>query len=282
MVYVAMGLLGLASTGVILFHRRDAALLATFFVSGAALILADWVAHGCFLLYLNHPGLVQDVVIDSIIGKILSESLFVPSLCVLSVVAAPGWKGIALSTLVVTLIEIVFLRVGLLSHHGWSVWYSLAGFPIYFGAVHGFWFLAHRQGVRSRWVKLVARAGVAGLLSAYLAASLKITRAVTTHIQVLADPSGNQSLGLLITYLLLLTPMTYWVLTGDRKQRQARLAISPILWLMLNWALVTIGFRTYNPPWNPLFDGIATGIVAYVACLIDEWMARWASERARV
>jgi hypothetical protein len=78
--YVILAMSGLALAGYTVRVRGHWARFAAFFFVASAIVpVADWVAHGWFVLYRHRPGIATDPGIDTTIGFVMAEVLFVPS-----------------------------------------------------------------------------------------------------------------------------------------------------------------------------------------------------------
>lgn len=275
MPYLILALTVLLPALWIIIRRRDAALLATFLVGGGLTMLADWVAHGWFSLYIYRPRLVEDAVADAMLGEFLAETLFVPSLAVLLIPHLPRVWGVALGTALVTAVEALFLRTRLLTHHDWQFWMTAAGFAIYFWCVGAFWYKASSQGVTRGWMHLVSRLGTTVLMNGLLAGLLKGLDAVIFHPKLFADALGNQSLGLFLIHIMIATPSIYWVVVGGRAQLWSRLVALFIAWYGLALGLGWLGIISFRPPNSAMMVGASKALVAYAAYQLDRLILGW-------
>lgn len=277
MAYIVLAATSLLATALLVYQRRDATLLAAFFVAGALLITGDFVAHGLFELYLYRPHLVAGDIPDSSLGLLLAELGFGASLAVLAEGYLPGWRGVVLNTAVVTVTEYILIRTGLFEHQGWNLWYTLVGFPLYLGAVHFFRRAAISQGLREGWTRAVVRVSIGiwwwnlvGVILAWLKALVVI------QVQLMPTFGTNQALGLGLTNGIFAVSAFYWVLAGGPENRLQRLLTAVLGLAALDYVWAALGVWAFREPWNIFWNSSTTAAEFYAACLTDDWISRWA------
>lgn len=281
MAYVLLALAGVVPAMRAFARRRDPALIATFFLAGGLIMLADWIAYGWFRLYDYQPGLVRSALVDSMLGEWLAETLFVAALSVALVVYTPGWRGVALGTTLVAMAEETFSFLGVFSRHGWPVWATAAAFPFYFLGNFRFWRAARKRSLKGGWPRQVARAGVGFWLVAMLTAVLRLTGLQITNLHVMPTHLANQSLGRFLTYGFSATLGCYWCAAGEPASRPVRVLLATALAVVLNYVFIAAHIQFFLSPYGPVSDGVAQGIIFGAACLIDNWIEAAVQEEAR-
>jgi hypothetical protein len=276
--YILLAMAGLIPAVWTLLRRRDASLVATFFVASAVIDLADWIGDSILQLYKYHPGLTPDPGTDDAFGVIMAELCFGASLALLMTAYLPGWRGLALGSAIVTGLEVVFVRYDLLEHYGWHLWFTPVGFAGYFWLIQTFRKNACRKGLSGGWTLAATRACVAWFVGEYYALTERIGKTVKMPLHVLAGQAENQSLARIIWTALVTLPLGWWVLSGGRERRRERLIIATLISLGLNWLGASLQIRIFRAPWGPASDAALQGLLLVVAGLIDDWIARWSQE----
>jgi len=100
-------------------------------VMGFAYLLEFFVLN-LFKGYKYKPKVLKNKSLDNILGGFLSQSIFVPFTAVYLTITKSGLIKKLLGGVYFSLIEIIFLRLGLYEHNWWRTTYTLILIPIYF------------------------------------------------------------------------------------------------------------------------------------------------------
>lgn len=266
--YIFLALAGLLPTLWLLRRRYTPPLSATLLLGGSLTILADWVAHGWFNWYVYQPRLLRNPTADAMLGEFLGDTLFVPCAAAVLLTYLSPWQTALVGTPLVTGLELIFLRTGLLVDNRWGPWMTLASFPIFFLLVGLFRRGADLQGLTRGWIQALTRLAMAILFNGLLRQVLKSLDLIHFPLRLLPDPGGNQSLGLFCLLVLGAAPLTYGVIVTGRVLTAA------FAWAGLVTLLQAAGWLTMNWPWGPLWLGVIQAGIGYAACHLDRLLTR--------
>lgn len=279
MPYIYLALLGLVPAALRIARRRDGALLATAFTAAGLCDLADWIAFSILDLYRYQPGLSRNSVMDGTLGVILAEFIFVGSLSALVVGRTPRWVWAGVGAAVVTVVELIFTRTGLLVLNGWTPWLNVAGFLVFFWLIDTYHDAATRFGLRHGWPLLITRVGVVTMFAELYALIQKVANAFVMYISVLPTHARNQSFGRLMLNLAFVIPLGVWVLHGRWLNRTGRILVATMVSIVFNYVRVAVHFQRFRAPWSPVSDGLFLGLTLGAAALADDWIRAWADDR---
>ena len=100
-------------------------------IMGFAYLLEFFVLN-LFKAYKYKPKVIKDRSLDNIFGAFLSQSIFVPFTAVYLTITKAGWGTKFLGGIYFTLVEILFLQLGVYKHNWWRTIYTFILIPIYF------------------------------------------------------------------------------------------------------------------------------------------------------
>lgn len=272
MLYIGLALAGLLPTAWVMHRRRDVALVATYFLAAAFVHTADWVASGGLGLYKYHPSLFADLVMDDAAGVFLAELIFVGTFAALLAALVPSWWGTLVGSGVVTVLEIIFHRIGALEYKGWVLWYTSAGFVVYFSLVRLYWRSIHRLTPWRGWPLVLLLVAVAVVFNGLLEIILWATKAVQFPVSLLPTKAENQAVLRFIWHATVGVPLGYWALCGRRPVPWGRILTAIAVSMLLNRLSVLVGFRVVRAPWHPEIIGLLQGLFFIPACLVAHWM----------
>lgn len=272
MLYMILALAGLLPTAWLVYRRRDPLLAATYFVAAALVHTADWVASGVLGLYKYHPGLFSDLILDDAAGVVLAELIFVAAFAVWLVASIPSWWGALAGALVVTALELFFQPRGLLEYQGWQIYFTGAGFVVYFTLIRLYWLSARRRGLGAGWPRWVVRLSVAVAGNGVFEIILWASKAIQFLVTVLPSMEKNQALLRMLWHAGIGVPLAYWTLAGARPVWPLRLLAALAASIALNQLSVVVGFRSLNPPWNPIVVGLLQTVFFALACLVGRYL----------
>lgn len=281
MAYILLALSGLLPAVWLMARRRDPALPATWFAAAGVVMLADWLAFGIYHLYDYMPGLAADPGLDSMLGVVLAEVLFVSSAAMLQAALLPGWTGPAAATGLFLLIEWLFLRWGIFWQKGWPIWYSGLLFPLYFWLAGWFYHWAREEGLARGGARFLFRVLLIFLLVSLYSSVLRVGELMETNLMILPHDAGNGSLVRLLFFGMISAPVGLWVLMAGHVARWWRLAGAVILLAGLLYLTDLTGVMGFRPTWHPLLEALGQGITFGFAFPPDDWVARLASEQRR-
>lgn len=94
--------------------------------------LFEYFVLNIFKAYTYKPKVFKNSYHDNIFGAILSQAIFVPFTAVFLTSLKTGWLGKVLGGVYFTMVEILFLRLGVYKHHWWKTIFTFLLIPIYF------------------------------------------------------------------------------------------------------------------------------------------------------
>ncbi|MEH7416273.1 hypothetical protein V7266_13390 [Neobacillus drentensis] len=100
-------------------------------IMGFAYLLEFFVLN-LFKGYKYKPNVLKNKSLDNIFGAFLSQSIFVPFTAVYLTITKAGWGTKFLGGIYFTLVELIFLRLGVYKHNWWRTVYTFILIPIYF------------------------------------------------------------------------------------------------------------------------------------------------------
>jgi hypothetical protein len=92
----------------------------------------EYFTYNVFKAYRYKPALLRNKNLDSILGAIFSQAIFIPFTAVYISVFHLGWKFKLLASLYFATIEHLFVRMGIYTHYWWKTIYTLTLLPVYF------------------------------------------------------------------------------------------------------------------------------------------------------
>jgi hypothetical protein len=100
--------------------------------------LFEYIVLNLLNAYTYKPKIIKNTRLDDIFGAILSQAIFVPFTAAFLTARKIGWFGKALAGCYFSLVEILFLRLGIYKQNWWITAYTLVLTPFYF-FVSDFW-----------------------------------------------------------------------------------------------------------------------------------------------
>lgn len=94
--------------------------------------LFEYIVVNLFNGYRYKPSFLKNKELDNIVGAILSQAIFTPFTALFITAFQLGWKVKLFFSLYFTLIEMIFLRIGVYKHNWWKAKYTMLLLPIYF------------------------------------------------------------------------------------------------------------------------------------------------------
>jgi hypothetical protein len=100
-------------------------------IMGFAYLLEFFVLN-VFKAYKYKPKVLKNKSLDNILGAFLSQSIFVPFTAVYLTIAEAGGVKKLFGGIYFSLVELIFLRLGVYEHNWWRTVYTFILIPIYF------------------------------------------------------------------------------------------------------------------------------------------------------
>lgn len=94
--------------------------------------LLEYFVLNLFKAYSYRPKVMKTKFFDNVFGAILSQAIFVPFTAVFLTVTKWGWKAILFSAIYFSLVEKLFLKLGVFRHRWWKIYFTLFLMPLYF------------------------------------------------------------------------------------------------------------------------------------------------------
>jgi|GEM_PF-5348523 len=242
------------------------------FVSGGMTMFGD-VPATLTDLYLFMPGFWPDRR-DHYFGCLAAEWLFVPSYLIMCNMAPPRYRPMAgaLASLLSSMIEAHFLRLGVYQQHHWQTWVSTVLFALVGVAMGNAANRLEEHGYTRLFRTLLTIGGSIWLTDLWGLVVTAIGRWEGARLGLPVSPEADHILSwILLIYIPNLVVVFWAVWSGWSRQFSALAAYAIVVigWLYL---LGAFGIWRAYWPWNPLPDGlIAAGIVAAIGKL-DEWL----------
>lgn len=115
------------------YKSKDKKKLFTLLMSNIGFsYLFEYFVLNIFKAYTYKPKIMKNSYHDNIFGAILSQAIFVPFTAVFLTSQKIGWIGKGLTGGYFSLVELIFLRLGIYKHHWWKTVYTFMLIPLYF------------------------------------------------------------------------------------------------------------------------------------------------------
>jgi len=270
MIYLLLAALGLIGAALTIAYSADRGPLVVFFVVAFAVIsIADWIAYGWFDLFSYHPGLLVDPLADSSLGEFLADIFYVPCLCVVLVRYLPGLPGILTGSLTVTLLERLFLHLGVFSHHGWENWHTLAAFIVFYATIDLLWFDLRRGTIpHANLLALVRFCLVLDIVGEW-GLFIRGSQLAVTRLHLGHSYAADLAIVNLLTYGLITVPLGFWALCAVGRTRWQRIGLVALCGTLVKLVMRDLGWQQFVSPMTPVLDGLAQGAAVALAALLE-------------
>lgn len=94
--------------------------------------LFEFFVLNIFKAYKYKPKVLKNRTLDNVFGAALSQAIFIPFTAVFLTISKSGWPIKILGGIYFSLIEILFMWLGVYKHNWWKTVYTLILIPIYF------------------------------------------------------------------------------------------------------------------------------------------------------
>jgi hypothetical protein len=92
----------------------------------------EYFTYNVFKAYRYEPAILKNNNLDSILGAVFSQAIFIPFTALFISAFQLGWKFKLFASLYFACIEHLFVRVGIYTQYWWKTAYTLILLPIYF------------------------------------------------------------------------------------------------------------------------------------------------------
>jgi hypothetical protein len=125
--YCALGIIGAVLTVFILIKKKNYYELLTFFLFA---MMVAFIGEMIVLLFLNgyayYPGVFKDYYAENLFGHIIPNATLWPATALLVAAYSLRYRGIVLITVIYTLLDILYVRLGIYQHNWWRTWMTSA------------------------------------------------------------------------------------------------------------------------------------------------------------
>jgi hypothetical protein len=137
--YLFLLLLSIVLVTFVIWKTRNK-LVFTFFLNMAGLCcFLDFSIFRLFRGYEYRPGLVQDKLVDGILGGLVTDFFLIPATAAVIAAFELGWGWIVVFSLLITGVEILFVKLGIYYQNWWKSYYTFIGLLL-FNALGKSWF----------------------------------------------------------------------------------------------------------------------------------------------
>jgi hypothetical protein len=257
--------------------------VALLFLSFGIITFGNYWLMGVFRLYRYRPYILPDPALDNYVGEVLADFILVPFLAS-ALLAHPKTRMwmVWLLSLVMLLLETLFVRLDLFVLQGWNHWYTALGFPLYYLAL-AFW-VRHfeREGYARAHRAIIL---VSMLLCVWYTWGITTQRMMQLGTLLLWGMPRTESFRILSTGILYGFPILLsgsvgvWFCWFHKTAGSLLFAAGWIAWF---YVLYFLELFTTPRPWVPFVEGAVVGLLIYGVSHVDRWFAARAAPRRRI
>jgi hypothetical protein len=148
--YYGLIVIGAVITGYTMYKKRNVADMFSYFVFATAW---TWIGEAVVLFVLNayayKPGLYSDPFAENILGHIIANTALWSSAAISVMYFQLSYRWIALISIVFMLIEVVFLKAGVYTHHWWHTYMTGIGTFIFMIAMKKWYSIVNGKRYKS-------------------------------------------------------------------------------------------------------------------------------------
>ncbi|PLS02755.1 hypothetical protein [Neobacillus cucumis] len=125
----------------------------TFILLGSIMgfsYLLEFFVLNLFKAYKYKPKVLKNKQMDNIFGAFLSQSFFIPFTAVYFTITKAGWKKKLFGSMYFSIVEMIFLHLGVYKHNWWRTIYTFILLPICFLISDGWYYLITKKHVLIR------------------------------------------------------------------------------------------------------------------------------------
>ncbi|WP_413309650.1 hypothetical protein AA0X95_13530 [Bacillus sp. 1P10SD] len=131
--FLALCLIHICLLGITFYKNKNRKNIFVLLVSNMGFAyLFEYFVFNVFKGYKYKPNIVRNKFFDSIFGAVLSQAIFVPFTSVFLTATNSGWLKKLLASVYFSLVELLFLRLGVYKHTWWKTIYTFIMIPVYF------------------------------------------------------------------------------------------------------------------------------------------------------
>lgn len=138
-----------------LVKKKDKRLIAYYFFIAGLTYLLEYFTLVLFNGYDYYPGVLKNQYFDNILGAVCSDAFTIPMIAVFVAAFRLSFGKVILISVIITLVEILFVKIKIYEQHWWRYYYTLLGAIIvyYFGPI---WFsmLKYKISAAVRFITL--------------------------------------------------------------------------------------------------------------------------------
>lgn len=121
--YCALAVIGAVLTVFIMFRKKNYYELLTFFLSAMmTAFTGEMIVLLIFNSYSYYPGVFKDYYAEDIFGHIIPNATLWPATALLVAACSLRCRWIALITAIYTLLDVLYVRLGIYGHNWWRTW----------------------------------------------------------------------------------------------------------------------------------------------------------------
>lgn len=246
-----------------------------FFVTAGSVALTDLFLAGILNYYEYTPGLLPGRL-DTYLGELLAECLFVPSVYTALTVVPPRWRLLAnvLTVVPFVALEWFLIRLGVYQHHGWSHMATALLFAAYGTIVAQ----AVRSFERNGYGQINRGVFVAFSLYYLLALWGMMVTGVLRLASIRLGTAPHREMDELYTNFILVAPpflLLGWAGIWQRAFRRPLQALLVGVFFAIWFSVLSVlDIRQDFGFWNPLLDGLSIGAAMFGVARLDGWLEK--------
>ncbi|MFZ3590248.1 hypothetical protein ACOI1C_13520 [Bacillus sp. DJP31] len=137
--FVILTLLHLILLGYTLFYKKKQNVWILLLSSISIAFVFEYFVLNVFKMYMYYPKVFKNKWQDSVFGGILSQAVFVPIKATFLASFQYGWRGRIIAGIAFSLVERLFIFLGVFKNITWRTTYTLTLIPMYFWIVQKWW-----------------------------------------------------------------------------------------------------------------------------------------------
>ncbi|MBB6637041.1 hypothetical protein [Cohnella thailandensis] len=270
--YLGLGIASLLLLAYVCFRTRSARCLLLFAAMVGFGYLIETVIYIFLDSYRYYPKLIKnDPYYDSNMGAVASNMLTLPAVATFIAYFGLGWRWITGLTVLMVLIEWLFLKLGIYEHHWWKLIYTAAGFPVYFWVGK----VLYRQ--MSRRLRGTLHWLILYLIVSPLSGTLHILPIMLFECRIyqvdwFADPSRDTTAFAAVYYLSISVLHVVAIKLNGRMQWAKYVLIAGFA-LLITVVLKSTGILKSLTWWDPLYYVLSPCLVLGAAQAIENILA---------
>lgn len=115
-----------------LWKKRDSKLFALYFFAAGVTYLLEYITLVLLEGYVYYPRILKEQYLDNVLGAVVSDAFTIPMIATFIAGFEVNLKKIILISSVITIIEVIFVRVNIYQHMWWTYYYTFLGAVIFY------------------------------------------------------------------------------------------------------------------------------------------------------